>query len=90
MVSTYRNAGLAKGSTTDKELVKALQRDLRALGYLRQSIDGDFGEGTHLAVCRLQHDLLHNDGSSTSGDGNAPCAVRDFNAGRGRYQKFCV
>ena len=82
MVSAYRNAGLAKGSAADKDLVKALQRDLRALGYLRQSIDGDFGAGTHLAVCRLQFDLLHNDGSSTSGDGNAPCAVRDFNAGR--------
>ena len=82
MASAYRNAGLAKGSAADHELVKALQRDLRALGYLRQSIDGDFGAGTHLAVCRLQHDLLHNDGSSTSGDGNAPCAVRDFNAGR--------
>jgi hypothetical protein len=82
MVSAYRNAGLAKGSATDKDLVKALQRDLRALGYLRQSIDGEFGAGTHLAVCRLQYDLLHNDGSSTSGDGNAPCAVRDFNAGR--------
>ena len=33
-------------------------------------------------MCRVQYDLLHNDGSSTSGDGNAPCAVRDFNAGR--------
>ena len=82
MVSVYRNAALAKGNAADQELVRALQRDLRALGYLRQSIDGDFGAGTHLAVCRLQHDLLHNDGSSTSGDGNAPCAVRDFNSGR--------
>jgi peptidoglycan hydrolase-like protein with peptidoglycan-binding domain len=81
MVLAYRNAGLAKRSA-DHELVKALQRDLRALGYLRQSIDGDFGDGTRMAVCRLQHDLLHNDGSSTSGDGNAPCAVRAFNNGR--------
>ena len=81
MALAYRNAGLAKGSA-DHELVKALQRDLRALGYLRQNIDGEFGDGTRLAVCRLQHDLLHNDGSSTSGDGNAPCAVRDFNDGR--------
>ena len=81
MVSAYRNAGLAKGSA-EHELVKALQRDLRALGYLRQGIDGEFGDGTRMAVCRLQHDLLHNDGSSTSGDGNAPCAVRTFNNGR--------
>jgi putative peptidoglycan binding protein len=82
MVLAYRNAALARGSATDRDLVKALQRDLRALGYLRQSIDGNFGDGTRMAVCRLQHDLLHNDGSSTSGDGNAPCAVRDFNNGR--------
>lgn len=81
MALTYRNAALTKGSA-EHELVRALQRDLRALGYLRQTIDGAFGDGTRLAVCRLQHDLLHNDGSSTSGDGNAPCAVRDFNAGR--------
>lgn len=81
MASSYRDAGLAKGSA-NRELVKALQRDLRALGYLRQGIDGDFGDGTRMAVCRLQHDLLHNDGSSTSGDGKAPCAVRDFNKGR--------
>jgi peptidoglycan hydrolase-like protein with peptidoglycan-binding domain len=81
MTLTYRKAGLAKGSA-DHDLIKALQRDLRALGYLRQGIDGDFGDGTRLAVCRLQHDLLNNNGSSTSGDGNAPCAVRDFNNGR--------
>jgi hypothetical protein len=82
MASAYRDAGLAKERVADHELVKALQRDLRALGYLREGIDGDFGVGTHLAVCRLQHDLLHNDGSSTAADGNAPCAVRDFNRGR--------
>jgi putative peptidoglycan binding protein len=82
MAPAYRNAALAKGSAADHELVKALQRDLRALGYLKQTIDGSFGSGTHLAVCRLQHDLLNNDGSSTSNDGDAPCAVRDFNAGR--------
>jgi peptidoglycan hydrolase-like protein with peptidoglycan-binding domain len=81
MTLAYRNVGLAKGSA-DHELIKALQRDLRALGYLRQGIDGDFGDCTRLAVCRLQHDLLHNDGSSTSGDGSAPCAIRDFNNGR--------
>ncbi len=81
MTLAYRNAGLAKGSG-EHELVKALQRDLRALGYLRQGIDGDFGDGTRMAVCRLQYDLLHNDGSSTSDDGSAPCAVRDFNNGR--------
>src|SRR5215470_16923530 len=82
MAVAYRNAELAQGSATNHELVKALQRDLRALGYLRQGIDGDFGPGTHLAVCRLQHDLLHNEGSSTADDGDAPCAVQDFNAGR--------
>src|SRR5262249_12147560 len=29
-----------------------------------------------------QHDLLHNDGSSTAGDGNAPCAMQGVNGGR--------
>lgn len=82
MASAYRTAGLAQGSAANHELVRALQRDLRALGYLRQGIDGNFGPGTRLAVCRLQHDLLHNDGSSTAGDGDAPCAVQGFNAGR--------
>ena len=81
MASVYRDAGLVQGAT-NHELIKALQRDLRALGYLRQGIDGEFGSGTRLAVCRLQHDLLHNDGSSTAGDGNAPCAMQGFNRGR--------
>jgi len=72
--------GLAQGAANDPTLVRALQRDLRALGYLKQGIDGNFGPGTVLAVRALQYDLLNNDGSSWSGDdGRAPVAMNSYN-----------
>jgi Putative peptidoglycan binding domain len=62
--------------------VKALQHDLRALGYLHNGIDGTFGGGTAAAVRALTWDLLHNHGASTQDDGLAPVAIASFNLGR--------
>lgn len=59
-----------------------LQQDLRALGYAKGPLDGVYGNGTAAAVQALRYDLLHNDGSSTQNDGNAPVAMRDYNNGR--------
>lgn len=74
---------LQKGPNTGNEdRVRALQHDLRALGYLRSGIDGAFGSGTQRAILALQHDLLHNHGESTRRDGTAPIAIGDFNKGR--------
>ncbi len=74
---------LRKGPNQGKKtLVRELQRDLRALGYLRKGIDGQFGSGTERALKALQHDLLHNHGNSTRNDGDAPIAMGDFNHGR--------
>ncbi|UYN95177.1 MAG: peptidoglycan-binding protein [Enhydrobacter sp.] len=67
---------------SDRALVRALQRDLRSLGYLRSGIDGDFGAGTAQAVRSLTWDLLHNKGASTGNDGPAPVAIADYNRGR--------
>jgi hypothetical protein len=81
---TYRQPGLvlsAGGSGASPQQIKDLQRDLRRLGYLRTGVDGLFGNGTTLAVRALQHDLLHNDGSSRQNDGPAPVRVMDFNRG---------
>jgi len=78
---SYANANLSRGAA-DAGLVRDLQRDLRALGYLKQGIDGAFQDGTDFAVRRLQYDLVHNDGSSTAGDGNAPVRISDYNQGR--------
>lgn len=72
---------LAIGST-DAAGVRALQRNLRALGYLRSGIDGSFGEGTAGAVKALTWDLIHNHGASTGNDGSAPVAISAFNKGR--------
>jgi len=82
---SYRKRGLALrrgGVGVSDEPIRDLQRDLRQLGYLKKGIDGKFGPGTELAVRALQWDLLHNDGRSTGGDGNAPVRVLDFNRGR--------
>jgi peptidoglycan hydrolase-like protein with peptidoglycan-binding domain len=77
----YRNAGLSQGKAQDPALVRALQQDLRTLGYLARGIDGNFGPGTTLAVRRLQWDLRRNNGASTRNDGPAPVAMVTFNRG---------
>ncbi len=80
---SYQQAGLVlkrPGEGASDAQIRDLQRHLRALGYLRQGIDGAFGRGTEGAVKGLQHDLLHNDGGGR--DGRAPVGVRDYNDGR--------
>lgn len=83
MPLSYQQAGLVlkrPGTSATDAQIRDLQRHLRALGYLRQGIDGAFGGGTEGAVKSLQHDLLHNDGGGS--DGQAPVRVRDCNDGR--------
>ena len=75
----YKTSGLREGAQNDPELVRALQRDLRALGYLKAGIDGVFGPGTTQAIRALQYDLLNNSGASSGGDGRAPVAIASFN-----------
>jgi peptidoglycan hydrolase-like protein with peptidoglycan-binding domain len=81
----YQQNGLFMSRTTqnDPALVKALQHDLRALGYLLRGIDGNFGPGTERALRALQYDLLNNNGGSTGGDGAAPVVVSDYNRNLG-------
>src|SRR5258705_4789487 len=81
MTAPYQQPGLilARTAQNDANIVRALQRDLRALGYLRGSIDGAYGDGTEKAVRALQFDLLNNRGYSREGDGAAPVAMTDFN-----------
>ena len=81
-VVPYRRPGLVLGvgAAGPPELVRALQRDLRALGYLRSGVDGRFGPGTETAVRAFQYDLLFNDGHGS--DGAAPVAMRAFNQDR--------
>lgn len=78
----YRKAGLrlARGIPAPPTLVRALQRDLRRLGYLKSGIDGQFGRGTEQAVRALQWDLLFNNGSGS--DGPAPVPMTAHNGGR--------
>lgn len=71
---------LSEGPGTSPR-VQDLQRDLRSLGYTMGPLDGVFGVHTVNAVQALQFDLMHNDGSSSSSDGDAPVAVRDYNKG---------
>ena len=80
---SYEQPGLEfgkPGTGANDQQIRDLQRDLRQLGYLRRGIDGAFGGGTESAVLALRHDLLNNDGSSRGGDGQAPVAIRDYNA----------
>jgi peptidoglycan hydrolase-like protein with peptidoglycan-binding domain len=64
------------------DLVRALQADLRALGYLAGGIDGQFGSLTAAAVRAVSRDLLFNTGTSSQGDGRAPVSVASYNRGR--------
>lgn len=69
-------SAFACGATNNPD-VRAFQRDLRALGYLRSGVDDNFGPGTEQAIRALQYDLLHNDGRGT--DGSARVALKSFN-----------
>jgi len=91
-VPRYKQPGLSlrQGGPNDPALVRALQRDLRALGYLRAGIDGVFGDGTTRAVRALQHDLLNNGGASSGGDGRAPVAIASFNVTAGGAKAVTV
>lgn len=85
MPALYHRPGLtlSQDRGNDPAQVRALQRDLRALGYLRSGIDGTFGSGTMRAVRSLQYDLMFNSGASRGGDGAAPVAMMSYNAGAG-------
>jgi hypothetical protein len=82
MALVYRRSGLVlkRGSAAAEPLVKALQHDLRKLGYLRSGLDGEFGAGTEAALRALQFDLLH--AAQKGPDGEAPVTLRDFNRER--------
>jgi hypothetical protein len=82
MPSIYQaaNLRLSRGVSAHRDIVKALQRDLRRLGYLRAGIDGIFGRETESAVKALQYDLLHNEGAGP--DGNSLVRVREYNRER--------
>jgi peptidoglycan hydrolase-like protein with peptidoglycan-binding domain len=45
---------LARGAPTPPEVVRALQTDLRRLGYLRRGLDGQFGRETERGVWALR------------------------------------
>ena len=74
------NLRLSRGVPAPPGVTKALQRDLRRLGYLRAGIDGIFGGETESAVQALQYDLLHNAGAGP--DGGSLVRVSDYNRGR--------
>jgi peptidoglycan hydrolase-like protein with peptidoglycan-binding domain len=79
---SYAAPGRVLGPTGQfSQQVQDFQRDLRALGYIAGPIDGEFGNATATAVTALTYDLQHNDGSSSSNDGNAPVAMISYNQG---------
>jgi hypothetical protein len=80
----YQKPGLVlrQQGQASAEDVRALQTDLRALGYLKAGIDGDFGGGTAGAVRALSYDLLNNTGASSQGDGPASVRMVDYNRQR--------
>jgi peptidoglycan hydrolase-like protein with peptidoglycan-binding domain len=83
-ILSYRKPGFVIGpeSPASRAQITDLQRDLRRLGYLRRGIDGSYGQNTRRAVQALQHDLLHNSGKSSAGDGDAPVRIAGYNRGR--------
>jgi peptidoglycan hydrolase-like protein with peptidoglycan-binding domain len=81
MVLGYQTPGLTMSQTTtnDPAVIRELQRDLRALGFLREGIDGQFGSGTEAAIRALQYDLMNNSGATRQNDGRAPVSITAYN-----------
>lgn len=81
MGRSYQRDGLrlARGDS-NPDAVRDLQRDLRALGYLRAGIDGAFGAGTERAIRSLQFDLINP--QPAADDGPPPVTISDYNKGR--------
>ena len=73
----YRDMTLVRGSS-ETDIIKEAQHHLRALGYLKKGIDGDFGGGTEGAVRSLQFDLLNTDDTSKG----APVSIKSYNNDR--------
>ena len=71
---SYQNMTLIRGSA-ERDMVREVQRHLRALGYLRKGIDGAFGRGTERAIRSLQFDLIHTDDTARG----APVSIQSYN-----------
>ncbi len=56
----YLGLTMRAGGLNPKDAVLDLQHDLRALGYLRNGLDGAFGAGTRRALIALTDDLCAN------------------------------
>ena len=74
---SYLNTTLMRDSA-EVDMVREAQRHLRALGYLKRGIDGEFGRGTEQAVRSLQFDLIHIDDTASG----APVSIQSYNKGR--------
>ena len=77
MALPYRSAAIGSEAAAPAD-IRALQQDLRSLGYLARGIDGAFGRNTRGAIRALQYDLLHNDGAPSRSDGGAPVVVSRY------------
>lgn len=83
LINAFAYATMTLRRNSDQtDAVRDLQRHLRALGYLRAGIDGDFGGGTERAVEALQYDLMNNNGADEQGGSSAPVRITDYNKGR--------
>jgi hypothetical protein len=80
MTPSYLQAGLtvSRGGAAPLDLVRSLQRDLRALGYKAAGINGIFDAETERAVRALQIDLL-----KPSPLGNPGSGISRYNGGGG-------
>ncbi len=74
---SYQNTTLIR-DIAEREMVKEAQCHLRALGYLKNGIDGGFGGMTEQAIRSLQFDLIHTDDTARG----APVSIQSYNNGR--------
>ena len=72
--------GVLVRGRADHKTVRALQRSLRAIGYQKSGVTGEWSEATAAAVRALRHDLLHNHGlDSADATVRAPVSIASFN-----------
>lgn len=88
----YLKPGLvaSRAEIMNVDVVRAVQVDLRKIGYLHSGVDGVFRLDAKVTIRALQYNLINNQGLSSIENGDAPVTVVTVNIGTDGTLVQCV